>query len=365
VCVRVCVRMCVGRGGGAVGCGGGGTTRSGAQGFIALAVTLLNSAGACTALTLARGCPGLLPLGPREPQHYSELCPCVGVPLWCARVGCVPPCLLARCRSSGRCGGRRRTAPPCLAEPTCPSSSCERRMWRCVGRGGAGRGGAGWGGVGWGGVEVVARVCAHLFSDPSLHPGQVWKERVYDLLASGPRASIPVHDDVVPGVEAVVTRYCPRCGSLAHRNTVVDTGPVVCVCVRVRVRPESHSVDSLLALIAAGSARRVTKKTGMNEHSSRSHALLTLTLVWFRGFTARTYLHASCPRATSPPPPTPPCPTHYPHHHHTTLATHMYCPPAVHVHLSGAPLGRGRAHAGRQRRTPTQQPVVDGGPGRV
>ena len=76
---------------------------------------------------------------------------------------------------------------------------------------------------------------------------------MYDLLApSGGRVALVVREDGAGSGRAVAS------GATEQR---VD------------------SVDTLLACVAAGSSRRVTKKTGMNEHSSRSHALLTLTLV--------------------------------------------------------------------------------------
>jgi hypothetical protein len=80
---------------------------------------------------------------------------------------------------------------------------------------------------------------------------EVWKERVYDLL-SPRRQRLDVRED--------------KSGGDVHPSPV---GAVV---------EHVHSARALMRLLAAGSPRRATKATGQNEHSSRSHALLSLSL---------------------------------------------------------------------------------------
>ena len=81
---------------------------------------------------------------------------------------------------------------------------------------------------------------------------EVWKERVYDLLATEGRKALPLRDDSESGS--------------THSFAVGAVSEHV------------QSTRALLKLIECGSSRRATASTGQNEHSSRSHAVLILSL---------------------------------------------------------------------------------------
>ena len=85
---------------------------------------------------------------------------------------------------------------------------------------------------------------------------EVWRERVYDLLAGGGAGG------------AGGARCALKLRELADGSVAAVGAREHAVC----------SVAQLLALVGAGAAQRATAGTAVHAHSSRSHALLTLTL---------------------------------------------------------------------------------------
>ena len=95
-------------------------------------------------------------------------------------------------------------------------------------------------------LEAEEPSCQHRLSATYV---EVHREGVFDLLSHRGRVKLNV-------------RESDEEGAFAANAT----------CVRIR------SVASLLEIVAQGSARRSTQATGVHAHSSRSHALTTLTL---------------------------------------------------------------------------------------
>ena len=88
---------------------------------------------------------------------------------------------------------------------------------------------------------------------------EVYRERVYDLL---------VDDDRAPGGAAAGQRQQLRLRELDDGSVRTEGATEVPV----------RSTAQMLDCVARGSAARATAATGTHEHSSRSHAILTLTL---------------------------------------------------------------------------------------
>jgi hypothetical protein len=142
---------------------------------------------------------------------------------------------------------------------------------------------------------VVPRAVAALFAGIAAAPSaveftvrclyvEIYMERVRDLLAAAPphqswfaaqsshpglairQEQPPSHSSSAPG------------GGRAHPPTQQHPAHGLAVFVEGANEPFVSSADELLALVRAGDANRVTGVTGMNEASSRSHAVLVITV---------------------------------------------------------------------------------------
>ena len=100
---------------------------------------------------------------------------------------------------------------------------------------------------------------------------EVYKEEVRDLLAEGSLDSDVIHiREDEAGRTGLIT-----VSNITYRHT---HSPFLSPVVLGVTEEVVGDVEEALGWLEAGSIARVTSSTAMNEHSSRSHAIFTLTL---------------------------------------------------------------------------------------